>query len=210
MAADSSKKKARWLKAHLYLLLAVLLLLLALIYFGWVRFALVNSETVQDQVVTLIEKRRIIPEKHLILLDDQTRPMAEAYNQITEELNDYYLDYATRYADAFGDPENSLFIEHVFFKYGGVVKRPYYYYFVNRVSSAALYPDASQRLTRNPLIGVFIDGGGSGGLWATHIHSDFKTSEEIAARVHEYFAVIDMLTFRLDVAAVANYPQPSS
>lgn len=200
MAADLSEKKTRWLKTHLYPVLAILLLLLAVIYFGWVRFALVNSKTVQEQVVTLIEKRRIIPEKYLILLDDKARPMAEAYNQITEELSDYYTDYATRCADAFGDPEKSLFIEHVFFKYGGVVKRPYYYYFVNRVSSAAMYPDASKRLTRNPLIGVFIDGGGSGGLWATCIHSDFMTSEEIAAQVHEYFAVIDMLTFRLDVA----------
>lgn len=207
MASDSNEKKVprsavgfRWLNTHVYIILTVLLLLFAFIYFGLVKFVPTNSETVHEQVITLIEKRRIIPEKQLILLDDKTRQMAEAYNRITEELSDYYIDYATDQADFLGDPKKSSVIEAYFFKYGGVVKRPYYYYFVKQVSSAALYPDARQRLLLNPLIGVFIDGAGSYGLWATHIHSDFMTSEEIAAQVHEYFAVIDMLIFRLNIA----------
>ena len=187
----------QWNKKRPPVVVFALALVLVIGCFSLVNFMPGNAGAAGKMALKLIEDREIVPEPYLDLLDDETRQMAEEYNEVTAYLSDFFDDYAVRMADFFSNPQKSSALEASFFQYGTYVKRPFYYYFIERVSSAALYPNARERLIRNPLIGTFIDTGGSYGLWATMIHADFNVGDENAVLIQDYFALIDVLTLRL-------------
>lgn len=188
----------QWKKKRPPVVVIALVLVLMIGCFSLVNFIPGNAKAAREMTLDLIENREIVPESYLKQLDDETRQMVEEYNAVTVYLSEFFDEYAVRIADFFGDSKKSSALEASFFKYGNTVNRPLYYYFIERVSSAALYPNANRRLVFDPLIGPFIDRGGSYGLWATMIHAGFNVGDENAVLIQDYFALIDALTVRLN------------
>ena len=188
----------QWQKKRPPVVMIALILVLIIGCFSLVNFVPGSAKAARGMTLNLIKDREIVPESYLELLDDETRQMVEEYNEVTVYLSEFFDEYAVSKAEFFGNPKKSSVLEASFFKYGNTVNRPLYYYFIERVSSAALYPNASRRLSLDPLVGPFIDGGGSYGLWATMIHAGFNVGDENAALIQDYFALIDALTVRLN------------
>lgn len=151
-----------------------------------------SKEELYSEINGMLEHREIIPEDYLNCLDEEVANRLIAYNECTGELLAYYRDYGLSIARNY-DLWLMLF---------GDAARPaeketwHDRTFSSRLSQACLYPDAPQRVQKDWYLSGFarFDSGGSYGLWASLMHTDFYVGSEQAEKVRSYFQLIDELT----------------
>ena len=153
-----------------------------------------------EEIADMVLRRQPVPEDYLRYLDDDLSAAVAGYNQATDTLKDAYADYAK-------DLFRGLFYE--MFDDGsedpGFYQRPaLYYQAVDRLSTLALYENASQLFCSDPALCSILAGerGGSPGLWAEgdNIHEAWYVGEELARQAADYFPMVEALLSQLETA----------
>ena len=151
-----------------------------------------------EEITDMVLQRQPVPEDYFRYLDDDLSAAVADYNQATDLLKDAYADYAK-------DLCRGLFYE--MFDDGnqdpGFYQRPdLYYQAVDRISTLALYENASELFCSDPVLCSILAGerGGSPGLWADNIHQAWYVGDSLAQQAADYFPLVEDLLTQLEAA----------
>lgn len=160
--------------------------------------AAIDADRPCEAVRNMVLARVVIPEDYFRYLSEDLTGLVTEYNIQTESLKDQYTDYARAHIlgifenDRAADPDRPSLLDSEALICEATA----------HAAHCALYRNASQLFFEDPAAAWIVagEGGGSGGMWYTGIHTPLMTSEFISTSVDDYFTLVDALLDKLDAA----------